>query len=68
MEGIEKPHTNKYKEIRNYWIYDSSSTVTPLPVWNLENVKLFVFCCTEGTNKVYGRRYVFEILRDILIY
>jgi hypothetical protein len=37
MEGIEKPHTDKYKEITNDWNYDASCTLTSLPVWDLAN-------------------------------
>jgi hypothetical protein len=43
MEGIEKPHTDKYKEITNNWNYDTSCTLTSIPVWDLENFKLLIF-------------------------
>jgi hypothetical protein len=43
MEGIEKPHTNKFKEITNNWNYDASCTLTSLPVWDLENFKRLIF-------------------------
>jgi hypothetical protein len=43
MEGIEKPHTDKYKEITNNWNYDASCTLTSLPVWDLENFKRLIF-------------------------
>jgi hypothetical protein len=43
MEGIEKPHTDKYKEITNDWNYDASCTLTSLPVWDLENFKRLIF-------------------------
>jgi hypothetical protein len=36
MEGIEKLHTDKNKEIMNNWNYDASCTLTSLPVWDLE--------------------------------
>jgi hypothetical protein len=39
MEGREKPHTDKYKEIMNDWNYDASCALTLLPVWDLENFK-----------------------------
>jgi hypothetical protein len=42
MEGIEKPHTDKY-EITNDWNYDASCTLTSLPVWDLENFRRFIF-------------------------
>jgi hypothetical protein len=43
MEGIEKPHMDKYKEITNNWNYDSSCTLTSLLVWDLENFKRLIF-------------------------
>jgi hypothetical protein len=42
MKGIEKKHTDKYKEITNDWNYDANSALTSLPVWNLENIKRLV--------------------------
>jgi hypothetical protein len=42
MEGIEKPHVDKYKEITNDWNYDASCTLTSLPVWDLENLKRLI--------------------------
>jgi hypothetical protein len=43
MEGIDKPHTGKYKEITNDSNYDASCTVASLPVWVLENFKRLIF-------------------------
>jgi hypothetical protein len=43
MEGIEKPHTGKYKEITNNWNCDASCSLTSLPVWDLENFKHLIF-------------------------
>jgi hypothetical protein len=43
MEGIEKPHADKYKEITNNWNYDASCTLTSLPVWDFENFKRLIF-------------------------
>jgi hypothetical protein len=43
MEGIEKPHTDKYKEITNDWNYDATCMLTSLPVWDLEDFKHLVF-------------------------
>jgi hypothetical protein len=43
MEGIEKPHTDIYKEITNNWNYDASCTITSLPVWDFENFKRLIF-------------------------
>jgi hypothetical protein len=43
MEGLEKPHMDKYKEITNDWIFDASCMLTSLSVWDLENLKCFVF-------------------------
>jgi hypothetical protein len=42
MEGIDKPHTGKYKEITNDLNYDASCTLTSLPVWYL-NFKRLIF-------------------------
>jgi hypothetical protein len=39
MEGSEKLHMNKYKEIKNDWNYDAIYTLASLPVWDLENFK-----------------------------
>jgi hypothetical protein len=47
MEGIDKPHTGKYKEIMNDSNYDASCTLTSLPVWDLETFKRLIFCCAE---------------------
>jgi hypothetical protein len=49
MEGIEKPHMDKYKDIMNDWNYDASCTLASLLVWNLENSEMLDFCCTECT-------------------
>jgi hypothetical protein len=43
MEGIDKAHMGKYKEITNDWNYDASCTLTSLPVWDLENFKRLIF-------------------------
>jgi hypothetical protein len=43
MEGIENPHTDKYKEITNNWNYDAGCTLTSLPVWDLQNFKRLIF-------------------------
>jgi hypothetical protein len=43
MEGIDKPHTGKYKEITNHLNYDASCMLTSLPVWDLENFKRLIF-------------------------
>jgi hypothetical protein len=43
MKGREKPHTDKYKAITNDWNYDTSCTLTSLPVWYLEKFKRLVF-------------------------
>jgi hypothetical protein len=42
MKGIEKPHTDKRKEITNNWNYDASCTLTSLPVWDSENFKCLI--------------------------
>jgi hypothetical protein len=43
MEGIEKPHAEKYKEIMNDWNYDAKCTLTSLLILDLENFKHLVF-------------------------
>jgi hypothetical protein len=43
MDGIQKPHTDKYKEIANNWNDDASCALTSLPVWDLENFKRLIF-------------------------
>jgi hypothetical protein len=44
MEGREKPHTDKYKEITNDWDCDAVCTLTLLTLlallWDFENFKL----------------------------
>lgn len=65
MEGIHKPCINKYKEIKNYWNYDTSYMFTPLPVLDLENFKCLLLLC-----KVYNLHQLnswrFQNLCDIL--
>jgi hypothetical protein len=55
MEGVEKLHTDKYKEIMNNWNYDASCMLTSLPVWDLENLKrlIFVVQSVHETNALY---------------
>jgi hypothetical protein len=43
IEGVEKPHVDKYKEIMNDWNYDASCRLISLPVWDLEHFKCLVF-------------------------
>jgi hypothetical protein len=43
MEGIDKPHTGKYREITNDSNYDASYTLASLPVWDSENFKRLIF-------------------------
>jgi hypothetical protein len=43
MEGIDKPHTGKYKEITNDLNYDASYTLISLLVWDFENFKRLIF-------------------------
>jgi hypothetical protein len=42
MEGREKPHMDKYKEITNDRNYDASCTLTSLLVSDLENFKCLI--------------------------
>jgi hypothetical protein len=39
MEGTEKPHMDKYKEIMNDWNYDASCRLPSFLVSDLENFK-----------------------------
>jgi hypothetical protein len=43
MEGTEKPHMDKYKEIMNEWNYDASCMLTPPLVLDLENFQCLIF-------------------------
>jgi hypothetical protein len=58
MEGIDKPHTGKYKEITNDWNYNASCTHTSLLVWNLENFKRLIFV-VQSVQKLYMAIYVY---------
>jgi hypothetical protein len=62
MEGREKPHVVKYKEIMNDLNYDASCTLTSLPVFDLENFKCFIFCCAECTSVIWVLKYVVTVL------
>jgi hypothetical protein len=55
MEGIDKPHTGKYKEITNNSNYDVSCTLTSLPVWDFENFKRLIFVVQTVHTNVSGR-------------
>jgi hypothetical protein len=46
MEGIEKPHADKYKEITNEWNYDAGCTLTGL---GLRTFQALGFCCRVYT-------------------
>jgi hypothetical protein len=52
MEGIDKLHTGKYKEITNDSNYDASCTLKSLPVWDLENFKRLIFVVQTVHNLV----------------
>jgi hypothetical protein len=43
IEVTEKLHTDKYKEIMNYWKNDDSCMFTSLPIQDLENFKRLIF-------------------------
>jgi hypothetical protein len=43
MEGKDKPHIGKYKEITNDLNYDANCALTSLPVWDLEYFKRLIF-------------------------
>lgn len=48
MEDIEKPHTEKYKEIVNDWNYDISCMLISLSL-GFGKFQPLGFCCTECT-------------------
>jgi hypothetical protein len=60
MEGIEKPHVDKYKEITKDWNYDTSCTVTSLPVWDLENFKRLIFVVQTVLAHFYCEAYTYN--------
>jgi hypothetical protein len=43
MEGSEKPHVDKYKEMTNDWNYNASCTQTSLLVLDIENFQHLIF-------------------------
>jgi hypothetical protein len=43
MEGIEKPHMDKSKEIMNDWNYDASCMFRSVAVGYLENFNCLIF-------------------------
>jgi hypothetical protein len=43
MEGREKSHIGKYKEIMDDRNYNASCMLTSLQVWDLENFKSLIF-------------------------
>jgi hypothetical protein len=51
MEGIDKPHTGKYKQITNDSNYDASCKLKSLPVWDLEHFKRLIFVVQSVQNK-----------------
>jgi hypothetical protein len=56
MEGREKPHTDKYKEIMNDWNYDVSCTLTSLLVWDLDNFKHLIFVAQSVQEGLQDRK------------
>jgi hypothetical protein len=63
MEGIEKPHMDKYKESTNNWNYDVSCTLTSLPVWDLKNFKRLIFI-VQSVPK-YLDSYLFKYAQEM---
>jgi hypothetical protein len=43
---------DKYKESTNNWNYEASFTLTSLPVWDLENLKRFIFVVQSVQNSI----------------
>jgi hypothetical protein len=58
MEGREKPHKDKYKDITDDRKYEASCTLISLPVWDRTFETLY-FCCTECiyslSHLIYGK-------------
>jgi hypothetical protein len=52
MEGREKPHTGKCKEITNDWNYDASCTFTSLLVSYFENFKNLIFVAQSAQTTI----------------
>jgi hypothetical protein len=68
MEGIDKTHTGKYKEITNDSNYDASSKLTSLPVWDFENFKRLIFVVQsvhEAKNVLKLRPYREHVMHEL---
>jgi hypothetical protein len=61
MEGKEKPHTDKHKEITNDWNYNASCMLTSLSAWNLKNFKhlIFVLQCVHISTVMKRHPYLY---------
>jgi hypothetical protein len=46
VEGREKPHADKYKEIVNDWGYNTSCMHISLPIFGLRKFQVLDFCGT----------------------
>jgi hypothetical protein len=60
MEGVEKPHMDRHKEVMNDWNYGISCTLTSLLVSDLENSRCLIFCldfCGLGPASTSVLRY-----------
>jgi hypothetical protein len=60
MEGREKPHVEKYKEIMNDWNYDASATLTSLLVSDLENNECLIFTAQREQFPITKSMWRFE--------
>jgi hypothetical protein len=56
MEGIEKPHTDKHKEITNDWNYVARRTLPSVPVWDFENFRRLIFVVQSVHADRLGKR------------
>lgn len=59
MEGTEKPHMNKYTEVRNDWNYDATCKVISLLVSDSENFKHLRFvaqCVYDNIQQNHWKR------------
>jgi hypothetical protein len=55
MEGREKLHMDKYREITNDWNYDTSCRLTSLLILDLENFKHLIFVAQSVQNQIVGK-------------
>jgi hypothetical protein len=68
MEGTEKPHMDKHKEITSDWNYDASCTLTSLLVWDLENFKCLIFVAQSVlTVLLFSHSLIYTIIVALVV-